>query len=43
MLPFWPMAMDPGCGQYVNPCGFAPVSMVVITSPVAVSTTETDP
>lgn len=43
MLPFWPMAIEPGCGQYVKPWGFAPVSMVVITSPVAVSMTETDP
>ena len=43
ILPFWPIAIVPGCGQYVKPWGFAPVSMVETTSPVAVSMTETDP
>ena len=43
IFPFWPIAIVPGCGQYVSPCGLAPVSMVTMTSPVAVSITDTEP
>ena len=43
MLPFCPMAIDPGCGQYVRPCGLAPVAMMVMSSPLVVSITDTDP
>src|SRR5918996_2525780 len=41
MLPFCPMATVPGCGQYVSPCGLAPVAMMVMSSPLAVSITDT--
>ena len=39
MLPFWPIAMVPGSGQYRIPCGADPTGMVCVTRPVATSTT----
>ncbi len=43
MLPLWPRLMVPGWGQNVRPCGFPPVAMTLITSPVAVLRTTTVP
>ena len=43
MLPLWPRLIVPGCGQYVRPCGFPPVSMVAMISPVSGLNTLTVP